>query len=158
MRKWGNFVTLFLVICVFSATQAIGADQGVGKMPATTEKGKAAEIAAGVHADRASMIMGKKAISQKGEDLGKIEDLVLTKDGCLDYVVLAPAGWFGGGDKFIPIPWKFVKTGVQADTILIDRDRSQLEKAPAIEKDKWPHIITDNAWYGKVKDFFEGKK
>ena len=158
MKKWANLITLFLVICVLSATQAIAAEQGPGKMPATTEKGRAAEKAAVVHADRASMIIGKKAISQKGEDLGKIEDMVLTKDGCLDYIVLAPEGWFGSGDRYIPIPWKLVKTGVQADTIIIDRDKSQLEKAPAIEKGKWPHIITDNAWYGKVKEFFEKHK
>jgi len=158
MKKWGNFITLFLVICAFSATQAIAAEHGAGKMPATTEKGQAAEKAAVVHADRASTIMGKKAVSQKGEELGKVEDMVLTKDGCLAYIVLAPGGWFGGGERFIPIPWKLVKTGVQGETITIDRDRSQLEQAPVIEKDKWPHIITDNAWYGKVKEFFGGEK
>ena len=81
--------------------------------------------------------------------------MVLTKEGCLDYIVLAPESWFGSGDRYIPIPWKFVKTGIQADTIIIDRDRSQLEKAPVIEKGKWPHIITDSAWYGKVKEFSE---
>jgi sporulation protein YlmC with PRC-barrel domain len=102
--------------------------------------------------------MGKKAISQKGEDLGKIEDIVLTKEGCLDFIVLAPEGLFGGGAHYIPIPWKLVKTGVQADTIIIEKDRSQLEKAPAIEKAKWPQIITDNEWYGKVRGFFGGEK
>jgi sporulation protein YlmC with PRC-barrel domain len=158
MKNWGSFIALLLAICVFCATQAIAAEKEMGKMPATTVQGQAAMKTAMAHADRVSMIMGKKALSQKGEALGKIEDMVLTKEGCLDYIVLAPEGWFGGGDRYIPIPWKLVKAGVQEDTIIIDRDRSQLEKAPAIEKGKWPHIITDNEWYGKVKGFFEGMK
>ncbi|MFC1835549.1 PRC-barrel domain-containing protein [Thermodesulfobacteriota bacterium] len=170
MKKWRNSITLFLTICAFLSTQALAAEQGVGKTPsegaqaaqkapATAVKGEAAaKKAATGHADRVSMIVGKQAISQKGEDLGKIEDSVLTKEGCLDFIVLAPEGWFGGGAHYIPIPWKFVKTGVQADTIIIEKDRSQLGKAPAIEKDKWPQIITDNEWYGKVRDFFGGEE
>ena len=58
MKKWGNFITLFFTVCIFFATQAIAAEQGVGKMPATEVKGQAPEKAAVVHADRASMLMG----------------------------------------------------------------------------------------------------
>ena len=82
-------------------------------------------------ADRVSKILGKKVISQKGEDLGKIEDIMLSKEGCLDYIVLAPGGWLGTGDRLIPIPWKAVKTGAQADTMIVNMDKDQLlGKAP----------------------------
>ncbi|MHC1728258.1 MAG: hypothetical protein AB9866_20010 [Syntrophobacteraceae bacterium] len=30
--------------------------------------------------------------------------IVLSKDGCLDYMVLAPGGFLGIGDRLIPIP------------------------------------------------------
>jgi sporulation protein YlmC with PRC-barrel domain len=96
-------------------------------------------------------------VSKEGEDLGKIEDLVLSKDGCLDFMILAPGGLLQTGDRLIPIPWKAVTTGSQADTIIIDMDKSQLEKAPNFESKKWPSL-TDSEWYGKIREFFGGPK
>ncbi|MFH1112840.1 MAG: PRC-barrel domain-containing protein [Pseudomonadota bacterium] len=168
MKKSRHLITLLLAICTLFVTQTPAAEQEVGKTPSvqaqTAEKGAitpgqtpTSEQTAMEQADRVSKILGKKVISQKGEDLGTIEDLVLSKDGCLDYVVLAPEGLLGTGDRLIPIPWKAVKTGAQADTIIINMDKSQLEKAPTFESKKWPNF-TESEWYGKLKDFFGGQK
>lgn len=168
MKKSRNLIALFLAICALFLTQALAAEQEVGKTPSvqaqtdekaapTTGQGPTIEKTAMEQADRVSKILGKKVISQKGEDLGKIEDLVLSKEACLDYIVLAPGSLFGTGDRLIPIPWKAVKTSAQADTIIIDMDKSQLEKAPSFESKKWP-ILTDSEWYGKIREFFGGQK
>jgi sporulation protein YlmC with PRC-barrel domain len=168
MNKSRNLITLLLAICALFVTQALAAEQEVGNPPsvpsqtderAVTTAGEipTSEKTAIEQADRVSKILGKKVISQKGEDLGKIEDLVLSKDACLDYIILAPEGVLGTGDRLIPIPWKAVKTGAQADTIIIDMDKSQLEKAPNFESKKWP-ILTDSEWYGKIREFFGGQK
>ena len=168
MKKSRNIITLFLAICTFLLTQALAAEQGVGKTPgvqaqtdekAATTTGQSQTVAktAMEQADRVSKILGKKVISHKGEDLGKIEDLMLSKEACLDYIILAPGGLLGTGDRLIPIPWKALKTGAQADTIIIDMDKSQLEKAPSFESKTWPNF-TDSEWYGKIRDFFGGQK
>jgi sporulation protein YlmC with PRC-barrel domain len=168
MKKSTIAIALFLAICTFFVTQALAAEQEVGKPPSAQAQtdGKAATTAgqsqivektAVEHADRVSKILGKKVISQKGEDLGKIEDLVLSKEACLDYIILAPGGLLGTGDRLIPIPWKAVKTGAQADTIIVNLDKSQVEQAPAFESKKWP-TFTDSEWYGKIRDFFGGQK
>ncbi len=173
MKKSRNFITLFLAICTFFLTQTFflththAAEQEVGKTPSvqaqtdekatTTGQGQTSGKPAMEQADRVSKILGKKVISQKGEDLGTIEDLVLSKETCLDYIILAPGGLLGTGDRLIPIPWKAVKTGAQADTIIIDMDKSQLEKAPNFESKKWPNF-TDSEWYGKIREFFGGQK
>ena len=144
MKKSRNFITLFLAICAFFVTQALAAEPEAGKTPSvqaqtdekaatTTGQSQTSEKTAMEQADRVSKILGKKVISQKGEDLGKIEDLMLSKEACLDYIILAPGGLLGTGDRLIPIPWKALKTGAQADTIIIDMDKSQLEKAPSFE-------------------------
>jgi sporulation protein YlmC with PRC-barrel domain len=166
MKQSRNFIALLLTICALFLTQALAAEPGVDK--ATTVQAQTDEKAATTtvptqtiektameQADRVGKILGKKVISQKGEDLGKIEDLMLSKDGCLDYIILASGGLLGTGDRLIPIPWKAVKTGAQADTIIIDMDKSQLEKAPSFESKKWPNV-TDSEWYGKVREFFGG--
>lgn len=168
MKKSRIFITLLLAICAFFVTQALAAEPEVGKTPSvqaqtdekaatTTGQSQTREKTAMEQADRVSKIIGKKVISQKGEDLGKIEDLMLSKDACLDFIILAPGGSLGTGDRLIPIPWKAVKTGAQADTIIIDMDKSQLEKAPSFESKKYPNF-TDSEWYGKIRDFFGGQK
>ncbi len=142
MKKLTNFITVFLAICALFVTQALAAEQEVGKTPsvqaqtdekpvANTGQSQTSEKSVMEQADRVSKILGKKVISQKGEDLGKIEDIMLSKEGCLDYIVLAPGGWLGTGDRLIPIPWKAVKTGAQADTMIVNMDKDQLlGKAP----------------------------
>ena len=168
MKKSRNFITLFLAICAFFVTQAFAAEQEVGKTPSvqaqtdekaatTTGQSQTREKTAMEQADRVSKIIGKKVVSQKGEDLGKIEDLMLSKEACVDYIILAPGGLLGTGDRLIPIPWKALKTGAQADTIIIDMDKSQLEKAPSFESKTWPNL-TDSEWYGKIREFFGGQK
>ncbi|MFH0821375.1 MAG: PRC-barrel domain-containing protein [Pseudomonadota bacterium] len=168
MKKSRNFIPLFLIICAFFVTQALAAEQGVGKTPgapnqtdakAATTPGptQTTQEKAIAQPDRVSKIIGKKVLSHKGEDLGHIEDIVLSKDACLDFMVLAPGGLFGTGDRLIPIPWKAVKTGPQADTIIIDMEKSQLEKAPAFENKQWPNLA-DSEWYGKIREFFGGQK
>ncbi len=168
MKKSRNFITLFLAICTLFLTQALAAEQEVGKTPSvqgqtdekaatTTGQTQTREKTAMEQADRVSKIIGKKVVSQKGEDLGKIEDLMLSKEACVDYIILAPGGLLGTGDRLIPIPWKALKTGAQADTIIIDMDKSQLEKAPSFESKTWPNL-TDSEWYGKIREFFGGQK
>jgi sporulation protein YlmC with PRC-barrel domain len=168
MKKSRNFITLFLAIGALFLTQAFAAEQEAGKAPSvpaqadektatTTGQGQTRGKTAMEQADRVSKILGKKVISQKGEDLGKIEDLVLSKDGCLDFMILAPGGLLGTGDRLIPIPWKAVTTGAKADTIIINMDKSQLEKAPNVESKKWPNL-PDSEWYGKIREFFGGQK
>ncbi|MGB6063438.1 MAG: PRC-barrel domain-containing protein [Desulfomonilaceae bacterium] len=168
MKKSRYVITLFLAICTLFLTQAFAAEQEAGKAPSvpaqadekavtTTGQGQTSQKTAMKKADRVSKILGKKVISQKGEDLGKIEDLMLSKDACIDYIILAPGGLLGTGDRLIPIPWKAVTTGAKADTIIINMDKSQLEKAPNFESKKWPNF-TDSEWYGKIREFFGGQK
>ncbi len=168
MKRSRKFITLFLAICTFFVTQALAAEHEMGKTPSvpaqtdekavtTTGQSQTSEKPSVEQADRVSKILGKKVISQKGEDLGTIEDLVLSKEACLDYIVLAPGALLGTGDRLIPIPWKAVTTGAQADTIIINMDKSQLEKAPSFESKKYPNF-TDTEWYGKIREFFGGQK
>ena len=168
MKRPRNFMMLFLAICTFFVTQALAAQQDVDntsgvqtqkdeKAATTAGQSQTSEKLAMEQADRVTKIIGKAVISQKGEDLGKIEDIVLSKEGCLDYMILAPGGLLGSGDRLIPIPWKAVKTGAQADTIIVDMDKGQLEKAPNFESKKWPNF-SDSEWFGKIREFFRGQK
>ncbi len=162
MKISKNIVTLILTICTFFATQAFALKQDVDKSSGVqsqkeeTTTGQSQTNEAMQQGDRVSKIIGKPVISQKGEDLGKIEDIVLSKEGCLDYAILSTGGLFGAGDHLIPIPWKAVTTSPQADKIIVSMDKSQLEKAPNFESKKWPNLA-GSEWYAKIRDFFGGQ-
>jgi hypothetical protein len=47
--------------------------------------------------------------------------------------------------KKVAIPWKALKTGAQADTIIIDMDKSQLEKSPDSESEQGSNFA-DSVW------------
>ncbi|MGD9818561.1 MAG: PRC-barrel domain-containing protein [Desulfomonilaceae bacterium] len=168
MNTSRNFIVVFLAISTIFVTNVLASEQATGKILSvqsqTEEKSltstgqlKAGDATVMEHADRISKILGKKVITQKGEDLGKIEDIALSKDACLEHIILAPGGLLGTGERLIPIPWKAIKTSAQADTIIVDMDKSQLEQAPNFERKKWPDL-SESEWYGKIREFFGGQK
>ncbi len=165
MKKMRRIVALALAICGLLVTQALfaqqdqkpeGSKQQEGQ-PQATSPAPAPEKSVIEKQARVNNIVGKKVISQKGEDLGTVDDLVLNENGCLDYLILGHGGVLGIGDRLVPIPWKAVKTGSQADTVIVDVDKEQLTKAPSFESKKWPNF-SDSEWYGKIREFFEKKK
>ena len=55
----------------------------------------------------ASTLKGDKVVNHKGEDLGKIEEIMLDlDDGRSGYAVLSFGGFLGMGDKLFAIPWQ----------------------------------------------------
>ncbi|MCO5381646.1 MAG: PRC-barrel domain-containing protein [Methanosarcina barkeri] len=54
----------------------------------------------------ASTIKGDKVVNRAGEDLGKIEELMIDlEDGRVAYAVLSFGGFLGMGNKLFAIPW-----------------------------------------------------
>lgn len=111
----------------------------------------------------ASDLIGMKVLSQKGEDLGKIEDIVVHPAGESSYAVLSFGGWMGMGDKLFAMPWSVLRT-VEADTAKKDSARSlvlplekeQLKAAPGFEKKSWPNTANRD-WTKDVDAFYVGK-
>ena len=55
----------------------------------------------------ASALKGDKVVNRQGEDLGKIEELMIDLDrGRIAYAVLSFGGFLGMGDKLFAIPWQ----------------------------------------------------
>src|SRR5512143_1587126 len=56
--------------------------------------------------EKAKDFIGAKVVNERGEQLGKIEDVVLTPDrGGINYVVLSHGGVWGVADKYFAVPW-----------------------------------------------------
>jgi sporulation protein YlmC with PRC-barrel domain len=114
------------------------------------------------HAWLASDLIGMKVVSQEGESLGKIADVVVHPGGETSYAVLAFGGWLGMGDKLFAMPWTVLRA-VEPDTAKEDSERSlvlpldkeRLKLAPGFDKKSWP--ITANAnWTKDIDAFYLG--
>ena len=95
-------------------------------------------------------IVGSKVLNVEGENLGKIEEIIIdSRDSRVAYAILSFGGFLGVGDKHFAIPWQALtldpSQGVA--TLMIEKDR--LKNAPGFDKDKWPDM-TDSTWSTEV--------
>jgi sporulation protein YlmC with PRC-barrel domain len=109
-----------------------------------------------------SEVIGMKVVSQDGESLGKIEDLVVHPGGETSYAVLSFGGWLGMGDKLFAMPWSVLRT-VELDTAKKDSERSlvlpldkeRLKLAPGFDKKNWP-VVANASWTKDIDAFYVG--
>ncbi|HJR54865.1 MAG TPA: PRC-barrel domain-containing protein [Gemmatimonadota bacterium] len=91
------------------------------------------------HTLSASTIIGDPVVNEYGEDLGKIEELMIDLDGGrVAYAVLSFGGLFGIGDKLFAVPLEAMQIDTENHRFVLDVDRERLEQAPGFDKDEWP--------------------
>lgn len=99
-------------------------------------------------------VIGKPVRNEKGVALGKIENIVLTDNGCVRYVILS--GQFRNArGKLYPIPWDQIAR-VESDTLFVDLDPAILVEAPSFQANRWPDFAQAE-WENRVSDFFRNR-
>lgn len=102
----------------------------------------------------ASSIIGDSVKNTKGEDLGKIEELMIdTTDGEVNYAVISFGGFLGMGDKLFAVPLEQMSLNTEKKCLILDVPKEKLEKAPGFDKDNWPSSA-DNTWYNSVRTYY----
>jgi sporulation protein YlmC with PRC-barrel domain len=103
---------------------------------------------------RASALMDMDVGNGQGQDLGKIEDLVVAFDnGHIIYAVLAYGGWLGLGENMAAVPWKALKLNPAEQTFTLNIDKEKLRDAPHFAKTQWPQTV-DPQWLANVYAFY----
>jgi sporulation protein YlmC with PRC-barrel domain len=76
-----------------------------------------------------------------GEDLGKIEDLMIDlHSGRIAYAVLSFGGFLKMGNKLFAIPWEALKVDAVNKEFILQVDKSRLENATGFDKDNWRNM------------------
>ena len=89
----------------------------------------------------ASTLKGDKVVNNQGEDLGKLEELMIDLDrGRIAYAVLSFGGFLGMGDKLFAIPWQAFGVDTVEKRLVLNADKELLKKAPGFDKSKWPNM------------------
>ena len=102
----------------------------------------------------ASTLKGDKVVNLQGEDMGKIEEIMIDLDrGRIAYAVLSFGGFLGLGDKLFAIPWQAFTVDTEHKRLVLNANREILVKAPGFDKTNWPDM-TDLAWGSNLYGYY----
>lgn len=98
----------------------------------------------------AGTLMGNRVRNAAGQNLGKIEEIMIDVNaGRIAYAVLSFGGFLGIGDKLFAVPWDSLALDASAQEFILDVDKEVLENAPGFDKDNWPDMA-DASWHTQV--------
>ena len=91
-------------------------------------------------------IVGCKVVNSQGENLGKIEGIMLDLlESRILYGVLSFGGFLGMGDKLFPVPVDALQWRVDAkgklERCIVDIDKETLRSAPGYERNELPSTV-----------------
>jgi len=131
-----------------STTRASGGAQIVGDDRRTTADGPGPEVM-----DAATLI-GDSVVNDAGDDLGKIEAIMLdVTTGRIAYAVLSFGGFLGMGDKLFAIPWSALTLDTDQECFILHVPKERLENAPGFDKDHWPSMA-DPTWASDLHSYY----
>ncbi len=103
----------------------------------------------------ASTLEGDTVVNSSGEDLGKIEAIMLdVAAGRIAYAVLSFGGFLGLGSKYFAIPWSAFTLDAGKKRFILGVSRDRLENAPGFDKDHWPSMV-DPTWAMQVHEYYD---
>jgi sporulation protein YlmC with PRC-barrel domain len=89
---------------------------------------------------KASEMIGKNVENPNGDNLGKVEDVVIDTAGEVGYAVLSFGGFLGMGDKLFAVPWHALAHSQDGKQLILDVPKDKLENAPGFDKNNWPDM------------------
>ena len=102
----------------------------------------------------ATALLNHRVRNTAGEDVGKIEDIVLDPNtGTIRYAVLSFSGVPGMGDRLYAIPWTLLNVSPSRDYAVLNIDKTRLERAPGFNRNQWPEVA-DPAWQRQIHDYY----
>jgi sporulation protein YlmC with PRC-barrel domain len=104
---------------------------------------------------RSKSLFEYRVKSPQGEDLGKIEEVMIDMElGRVGYAVLSFGGLWGLGSKWVPVPWDAVTLQPDEKVVLLKIEKEKIEKAPNFEAATLPELA--NRQWGAVIHTYYG--
>jgi sporulation protein YlmC with PRC-barrel domain len=104
---------------------------------------------------RSKTLFEYRVKSPQGEDLGKIEEVMIDMEmGRVAYAVLSFGGLWGLGSKWVPVPWDAVALRPDEKVLLLKIEKEKIDKAPNFEAATLPELA--NRQWGAVIHTYYG--
>jgi len=105
----------------------------------------------------AASLKGDSVVNPSGENLGKLEEIMLDTDsGRIGYAVLSFGGFLGMGDKLFAIPWDQFNVDTAKERLVLNIPKDQLENAPGFDKNNWPNMA-DRTWGESIHSHYSSR-
>ena len=102
----------------------------------------------------AATLAGDSVVNAAGEDLGKIEAIMLdVTSGRIAYAVLSFGGFLGMGKKLFALPWGALTLDAVDKRFILDASKEKLEKAEGFDKDHWP-TMAEPGWATRLHSYY----
>ena len=102
----------------------------------------------------AATLNGDNVVNAAGDDLGKIEAIMLdVTSGRIAYAVLSFGGFLGMGSKLFAIPWGALTLDAREHRFILDASKEKLENAEGFDKDHWPSMADQN-WASELHAYY----
>ena len=102
----------------------------------------------------ASTLEGDSVRNSAGEDLGKVDEIMIDiPSGQVAYAVLSFGGILGMGNKLFAVPWNALTVDEDEKCFILNVDRRTLETAPGFDKDNWPDMA-DTGWGSQIFEHY----
>lgn len=98
----------------------------------------------------ASTLVGSQVINQDLEDLGTVEDLILTENQGR-YALIKHGGFLGLGEDFTPIGLDRLRITEDRDYLVLDISEDALDEAPEVSEDEIDDVGT---WSQQVDEWW----
>jgi sporulation protein YlmC with PRC-barrel domain len=122
MKKVTVLIAVLFLFSLILTAQSFAAQAGEGKMG---------------HKDamKVSKLMDKEVQTQAGEELGKVKDVVIDRQGQAAFLIIE-----GEQDKLYPIPITAFRHDAQEDKLTTQISKDQLRNAPSFAEGEWPEF------------------
>jgi len=149
---WNSFLAAFAFAVMGGWGSAAIADD-----PAQTKGDTDAEAKVAVaQILRTADVVGLPVRNRAGENLGKIDDLVVDmKTGEVRYAALSFGGFAGFGSKLFAVPWQSLSfvfgepNKASSRHVMFETTKDQLDKAPGFDSSHWPNVA-DPQWHASI--------
>ena len=102
----------------------------------------------------ATSIIGDKVRNPEGEDLGRIDNLMINiRTGKIEYAVLQFGAILGLGGKLFAIPFSELNLDPGQGIFILNRDREYLKNIPGFDQAHWPDT-NEHIYFSDVDDYW----
>jgi sporulation protein YlmC with PRC-barrel domain len=143
-----TFMTMLTVCSLLLANEACAQGAPAPALGASVSGQDAALL-------RSKTLFEYRVKSPHGEDLGKIEEVMIDMEmGRVAYAVLSFGGLLGLGSKWVPVPWDAVALLPAEKVLVLKVEKEKIEKAPNFEAATLPELA--NRQWGAVIHTYYG--
>jgi sporulation protein YlmC with PRC-barrel domain len=121
----------FAAIIATATTAAYAQTRIVPETRATAETHAMTSTVIQPNEIRASKMIGASVYDVQNRDIGNVKDLVISKSGTVDAVVVDVGSFLGMGGKYVAIPLDEIKA--DNNRLTLDRSKEQLQKMAKYE-------------------------